>query len=109
MCELEQESKMHGSLDGAMKFVKGEAICGIVIIVINLLGGLGVGVLMNDMSLSEAGVKYSLLTIGDGMVAQLPAFLSATAAAMLVTRSGGDANDRNLGDVIGFPPPACAW
>jgi type III secretion protein V len=99
--ELEQESKMHGSLDGAMKFVKGEAICGIVIIVINLLGGLGVGVLQNDMSLSSAMVKYSILTIGDGMVAQLPALLSATAAALLVTRSGGDAGDNNLGDVIG--------
>jgi type III secretion protein V len=98
--ELEQESKMHGSLDGAMKFVKGEAICGIVIIVINLLGGLGVGVLMNDMTLADAAAKYSILTIGDGMVAQLPALLSATAAALLVTRSGGDAGDNNLGDVI---------
>ncbi len=99
--ELEQESKMHGSLDGAMKFVKGEAICGIVIIVINLLGGLGVGVLQNGLSLSSAMVKYSILTIGDGMVAQLPALLSATAAALLVTRSGGDVGDNNLGDVIG--------
>jgi type III secretion protein V len=99
--ELEQESKMHGSLDGAMKFVKGEAICGIVIIVINLLGGLGVGVLQNGMTLSAAAVKYSILTIGDGMVAQLPALLSSSAAALLVTRSGGDAADNNLGDVIG--------
>jgi type III secretion protein V len=83
--ELEQESKMHGSLDGAMKFVKGEAICGIVIIVINLLGGLGVGVLQNDMTLSAAAVKYSILTIGDGMVAQLPALLSAAAATPATT------------------------
>jgi type III secretion protein V len=99
--ELEQESKMHGSLDGAMKFVKGEAICGIVIILINLLGGLGVGVLQNGMTLSAAMVKYSILTIGDGMVAQLPALLSASAAAILVTRSGGDAGDNNLAEVIG--------
>jgi type III secretion protein V len=98
--ELELESKLHGSLDGAMKFVKGDAICGIVIIVINLLGGLGVGVMQQGMSLGDAMVKYSLLTIGDGMVAQIPALLSAFAAGLIVTRASGDDNDRHLGDAI---------
>lgn len=98
--ELELESKLHGSLDGAMKFVKGDAICGIVIIVINLLGGLGVGVMQQGMSLGDAMVKYSLLTIGDGMVAQIPALLSAFAAGLIVTRASGDDHDRHLGDAI---------
>ncbi len=98
--ELELESKLHGSLDGAMKFVKGDAICGIVIIIINLLGGLGVGVMQQGMTLGDAMVKYSLLTIGDGMVAQIPALLSAMAAGLIVTRASGDDNDRHLGDAI---------
>jgi type III secretion protein V len=98
--ELELESKLHGSLDGAMKFVKGDAICGIVIIIINLLGGLGVGVMQQGMTLGDAMVKYSLLTIGDGMVAQIPALLSAMAAGLIVTRASGDDHDRHLGDAI---------
>lgn len=99
--ELEQESKLHGSLDGAMKFVKGDAICGIVIIVINLLGGLGIGVLQQGMPVGQAMLKYSLLTIGDGMVAQIPALLSAMAAGLIVTRATGDDRDRHLGEAIG--------
>jgi type III secretion protein V len=98
--ELEQESKLHGSMDGAMKFVKGDAIAGIVIIVINLLGGLSIGVLQKGMDLSDAMLKYSILTIGDGMVSQIPALLSAMAAGLIVTRAGDDERDRNLGDAI---------
>ena len=98
--ELELESKLHGSLDGAMKFVKGDAICGIVIIVINLLGGLAVGVMQQGMPIAQAMVKYSVLTIGDGMVAQIPALLSAMAAGLIVTRATGDERDRHLGDAI---------
>jgi len=98
--ELELESKLHGSLDGAMKFVKGDAICGIVIIVINLLGGLGVGVLQRGMPLGEAMHKYSILTIGDGMVAQIPALMAAMAAGLIVTRATGDDRDRHLGEAI---------
>jgi type III secretion protein V len=98
--ELELESKLHGSLDGAMKFVKGDAICGIVIIVVNLLGGLGVGVLQQDMTLGDAMLRYSILTIGDGMVAQLPALLSAMAAGLIVTRASSDERDKHLGDAI---------
>ena len=99
--EMEMESKLHGSLDGAMKFVKGDAIAGIVIIVINLLGGLGVGVLQQGMSLSGAMVKYSILTIGDGMVTQIPALLGAMAAGLIVTRTTDEERDRHLGDAIG--------
>ena len=98
--ELELESKLHGSLDGAMKFVKGDAIAGIIIIVINLLGGLGVGVLQQGMSVSHAIVKYSILTIGDGMVAQIPALLAAMAAGLIVTRTADEERDRHLGDAI---------
>jgi type III secretion protein V len=96
---LEQESKLHGSLDGAMKFVKGDAIAGIVIIVINLLGGLAIGVLQQDMDLGGAMQKYSILTIGEGMVAQIPALLGAIAAGLIVTRTA-DEEDRHLGDAI---------
>ncbi len=98
--QLELESKLHGSLDGAMKFVKGDAIAGIVIIVINLLGGLGVGVLQQGMDLGHAMVKYSILTIGDGMVAQIPALLAAMAAGLIVTRATDEENDRHLGEAI---------
>ena len=96
---LEQESKLHGSLDGAMKFVKGDAIAGIVIIVINLLGGLAIGVMVNGMEVGDAVTKYSILTIGDGMVAQIPALLGAMAAGLIVTRTS-DEDARHLGDAI---------
>ncbi len=99
--ELEQESKLHGSLDGAMKFVKGDAIASIVIVVINLLGGLAIGVLQKDMSLSAAMTMYSILTIGDGMVTQIPALLGAMSAGLIVTRTTDEERDRHLGDAIG--------
>ncbi|MEW6704702.1 MAG: FHIPEP family type III secretion protein [Pseudomonadota bacterium] len=97
--ELELESKLHGSLDGAMKFVKGDAIAGIVIIIINLLGGLAVGVLQQGMDMGSAMVKYSILTIGDGMVSQIPALLGAMSAGLIVTRTT-DESHRHLGDAI---------
>ena len=97
---LEVESQLHGSLDGAMKFVKGDAIAGIVIIVINLLGGLGVGVMMHGMGLGDAVHTYSVLTIGDGLVAQIPALLASISAGLIVTRTAGDEDDRNLGAII---------
>jgi type III secretion protein V len=96
---LEMESKLHGSLDGAMKFVKGDAIAGIVIIVINLLGGLAIGVMMQDLAIGTAMTKYSILTIGEGMVAQIPALLGAMAAGLIVTRTA-DEDDKHLGDSI---------
>jgi type III secretion protein V len=98
---LETESQLHGSLDGAMKFVKGDAIAGIVVILVNLLGGLAVGVLQRGMSLAEAARVYSILTIGEGLVMQIPALLAAMAAGLFVTRTAGDADARHLGESIG--------
>jgi type III secretion protein V len=82
-----------------MKFVKGDAIAGIVIIVVNLLGGLAVGVMMLGLDVGTAINKYSILTIGEGMVAQIPALLGAMAAGLIVTRTS-DEDDKHLGDSI---------
>ena len=98
--ELELESKLHGSMDGAMKFVKGDAIAGIVIIIINLLGGLTIGIFQLGMPASAAMSKYSILTIGDGLVAQIPALLGAMSAGLIVTRVTDGDEDKNLGDSI---------
>lgn len=96
---LELESKLHGSLDGAMKFVKGDAIASIVIVLINLVGGLGVGVFSHGMDAGTAMTTFSILTIGDGLVAQIPALFSAMAAGLLVTRTTDEA-DASLGPAI---------
>ena len=98
--ELELESKLHGSMDGAMKFVKGDSIAGIVIILVNLLGGLAIGIFQLGMPAGAAMQKYSILTIGDGLVAQIPALLGAMSAGLIVTRSTDNASDRHLGDSI---------
>jgi len=98
--DLETESKLHGSLDGAMKFVKGDAIAGIVIIIINLLGGLAVGVFQLGMSAGAAMQKYSILTIGDGLVAQIPALFGAMAAGLIVTRVNRTGTEEHLGEAI---------
>ena len=84
-----------------MKFVKGDAIASIIIVIVNLLGGLTIGVLQRGLPAGEAMQLYSILTIGDGMVAQIPALLSAMAAGLVVTRSASDGNDSHLGDTIG--------
>lgn len=84
--ELSQESDFFGAMDGASKFVSGDAIASILILLINLIGGLAIGVLQHDMSVSEAGKIYALLTIGDGLVAQIPALLLSLATAIIVTR-----------------------
>jgi len=97
---LELESKLHGSLDGAMKFVKGDAMAGIIIVVVNLLGGLAIGVMQQGMSLGDAIHKYSILTIGDGLVTQIPALLGAIAAGLIVTRTTDEATEKHLGDAI---------
>lgn len=97
---LELESKLHGSLDGAMKFVKGDAMAGIIIVVVNLLGGLAIGVMQQGMSLGEAVHKYSILTIGDGLVTQIPALLGAIAAGLIVTRTTDESTEKHLGDAI---------
>jgi type III secretion protein V len=97
---LEMESKFNGSLDGAMKFVKGDAICSIVIVLVNLVGGLAVGMFSHGMDAATAAKTFSILSIGDGLVAQLPALFSAFAAGLLVTRSSDDSRDGNLAQVI---------
>ncbi|MGY2259666.1 EscV/YscV/HrcV family type III secretion system export apparatus protein [Pseudomonas sp. SDO55104_S430] len=92
---LERESQLYGSFDGAMKFIKGDAIAGIIIIFVNFIGGMAIGMGQMGMDMSTALSTYTLLTIGDGLVAQIPALLIAIGAGFIVTRVNGD--DANLG------------
>ena len=93
------ESQMYGAMDGAMKFVKGDAIAGLLIAAVNIVAGTTIGVTQNGMSASEALQLYGVLTIGDGLVSQIPSLLIAISAGVLVTRSGGDVD--NVGEQIG--------
>ncbi len=90
--EISQQADFFGAMDGASKFVRGDAIAGLVIILINIIGGLIIGVVSNGMSLAQAGSLFTTLTIGDGLVTQVPAFLISLAAGMLVTRSNQASN-----------------
>ncbi|SHN00658.1 flagellar biosynthesis protein FlhA [Pseudomonas asturiensis] len=87
--EVAGEAEFYGSMDGASKFVRGDAIAGLLILFINLIGGMLVGILQHNMTFGDAGRVYTLLTIGDGLVAQLPSLLLSTAAAIMVTRASG--------------------
>ncbi|WP_090387764.1 flagellar biosynthesis protein FlhA [Pseudomonas anguilliseptica] len=84
--EVSQEADFYGSMDGASKFVRGDAIAGLLILFINLIGGIAIGIFQHDLSFTDAGRIYTLLTIGDGLVAQIPSLLLSTAAAIMVTR-----------------------
>ena len=84
--EVAQEADFYGSMDGASKFVRGDAVAGLLILFINLIGGIAIGVLQHDLAFADAGRIYTLLTIGDGLVAQIPSLLLSTAAAIMVTR-----------------------
>jgi flagellar biosynthesis protein FlhA len=84
--EIRAEADFYGSMDGASKFVRGDAIAGLLILFINLLGGMLIGTIQHDMSFGDAAQTYALLTIGDGLVAQIPSLLLATAVAIIVTR-----------------------
>ncbi|MDX1723060.1 MAG: flagellar biosynthesis protein FlhA [Pseudomonas sp.] len=84
--EVSQEADFYGSMDGASKFVRGDAIAGLLILFINLIGGIAIGIFQHDLSFADAGKVYTLLTIGDGLVAQIPSLLLSTAAAIMVTR-----------------------
>lgn len=95
---VERESQLYGSFDGAMKFIKGDAIAGIIVIFINFIGGISVGVAQHGMDMSSALSIYTLLTIGDGLVAQIPALLIAIGAGFIVTRVNGDGD--NMGKTI---------
>jgi flagellar biosynthesis protein FlhA len=88
--EVSQEAEFYGSMDGASKFVRGDAVAGLLIMVINIVGGLIVGVAQHDLSFGEAGRVYTLLTIGDGLVAQIPALVISTAAGVVVSRVATD-------------------
>jgi flagellar biosynthesis protein FlhA len=95
-----QESDFHGAMDGASKFVKGDAIAGIIIVIINLVGGLVIGMSTLGMDLGEAGATYALLTVGDGLVSQIPALMISIATGLLVTRVSR-AGDDDLGPMVG--------
>mgnify|MGYP001471999735 FL=1 len=85
--EIETEANFYGAMDGASKFVRGDAVAGIIIVLVNIIGGLIVGVMQQGMALADAARTYTLLTVGDGLVTQVPALIVSTAAGMLVTRT----------------------
>ncbi|MEY9181763.1 MULTISPECIES: type III secretion system export apparatus subunit SctV [unclassified Bradyrhizobium] len=97
---LEQESQLHGAMDGAMKFVKGDAIAGLIVICINMLGGISIGLLSKGMSLDEALHQYTLLTIGDALISQIPALLLSITAATIVTRVNGPSKLKLGADIV---------
>lgn len=99
---LAQESHMHGSMDGAMKFVKGDAIAAIIIALVNIIAGMYVGSALLGMSIGDAVARYTLLSVGDGMVSQIPSLLTSVAAGVLTTRvAGSEGGPRNLAAQIG--------
>ena len=98
---LERETYFYGSLDGAMKFVKGDAVAGLVVALVNIVGGLAVGIAQRGMSFSDALHAYTILTVGDGLVSQIPSLIVSVAAGILVTRvASGDGADAHLGGDI---------
>jgi len=96
--EVATEADFYGSMDGASKFVRGDAIAGIIILFVNMIGGLAIGVLQHDLSFAEAGKIYVLLSIGDGLVAQIPSLLLSTASALVVTKVGS--SGENIGQQV---------
>jgi type III secretion protein V len=99
---LEQESHMHGSMDGAMKFVKGDAIAAIIIAIVNIVAGIYIGVVIMNMPIADAMGRFTLLSVGDGMVSQIPSLLTSIAAGVLTTRLAGDeGRPKNLATQIG--------
>lgn len=99
---VEKESQLYGAMDGAMKFVKGDAIASLIIVAVNLLGGLMIGMLQRSMTAGDALQKYAILSVGDGLIAQIPALFISICAGMIVTRvSGEDGTPSNVGRDIG--------
>ncbi len=104
--DLQRESNLYGSMDGAMKFVKGDTMAGIIIVIINIVGGLAIGILQNGLQPAEAIQKYTVLTVGDGLAAQLPSLLMAIAAGIVMTRStaaGGSLGGDLAGQILNKP------
>ena len=105
--ELEEESGFYGAMDGAAKFVRGDAIAGLLITSINILGGLAIGLLRHGMAFSDAASTFTVLTVGDGLVSQIPALLVSTAAGIVVTKGGmeGTADTALVRQLGGSPKP----
>ncbi|MBO2945739.1 flagellar biosynthesis protein FlhA [Paenibacillus sp. F411] len=103
--KVEREADFYGAMDGASKFVKGDAIASIIILLINLIGGFIIGMSIHGMPFGEAMSTYSILTIGDGLVSQIPALLISTAAGLIVTRASSDGNlsDDLAGQLLSYP------
>lgn len=105
--EISGESDFYGSMDGASKFIRGDAVAGILILFINIIFGLGIGIIQHDLSFSQAAHNYTLLTIGDGLVAQIPSLVLSTAAAIAVTRASAarDMGEQVIGQLLNRPKP----
>jgi flagellar biosynthesis protein FlhA len=103
--QLEDESAFYGAMDGASKFVRGDAIAGLLVVLINIIGGMIVGIVQQSMAFSEAGRTYTVLTVGDGLVTQIPALIVSTAAGLLVSKAGvaGAADQALLRQLSGYP------
>lgn len=103
--KVEREADFYGAMDGASKFVKGDAIASIIILLINLVGGFIIGIAIHKMSFGDAMSTYSILTIGDGLVSQIPALLISTAAGLIVTRASSEGNlsDDLTGQLFSYP------
>ena len=103
--EVGKEAEFYGAMDGASKFVRGDAVAGIIIVLINIIGGLTIGMTQHGLDLPQAAQNYTLLTIGDGLVAQVPALVISTAAGILVTRVSGDQDlNQQLLEQLGARP-----
>jgi flagellar biosynthesis protein FlhA len=102
---LEDESGFFGAMDGASKFVRGDAIAGLLVVMINIIGGMIIGIVQEGLSFAEAGRTYTLLTVGDGLVTQIPALIVSTAAGLLVSKAGvsGAADKALFGQLSGYP------
>ena len=103
--KIQQEASFFGSMDGAVKYVKGDAVAGLIITVVNIVGGIAMGVLRQGMDIGGALEKYTILTIGDGLVSQIPSLLISLATGILVTKGSKDADFSNvlIGQLFGIP------
>src|SRR6478609_8077475 len=101
---LEDESSFYGAMDGASKFVRGDAVAGLLVVFINVIGGMIIGIAQQGMSFADAARTYTLLTVGDGLVTQVPALIVSTAAGLLVSKAGvaGAADKALLKQLSGY-------
>jgi flagellar biosynthesis protein FlhA len=107
--QLEEESNFYGAMDGASKFVRGDAIAGLLITMINIVGGMIIGILQKGMSLADAAQSYTLLTVGDGLVSQIPALIISVAAGLLVSKAGVEGSaDKAVAEQFSEYPKALA-